>query len=262
MRLGIFQPDCAGADTSTRMQRLGDAIAGENLDIVVCPELFMSGYDVGNDILKLAEPANGAFYKAACDVAGSAGTAICYGYPERDGDTIHNSAAVVAPDGTLLANHRKRANSPGSFEAEYFTAGQSETLIDYKGFRIGVLICFEAEFPEAVRSLALQGAELVLAPTALVDIWDVVASRMIPTRAFENGIWLAYANHAGVENTCSYLGDSRIVAPDGYETALAGAVETLIVSEIDKDRVKKAQARLPYLDHWQTFAPRNWWSEE
>ena len=69
----------------------------------------------------------------------------------------------------------------------------------------------------------------------------------MPTRAFENGIWLAYANHAGQENGLEYLGGSKIVAPDGVIEADAGAGAELISTVIDPARVTAAQQRLPYL---------------
>lgn len=118
---------------------------------------------------------------------------------------------------------------------------------------ISILICYEVEFPEAVRIAAARGAEFVVVPTALVDQWGVVAERVVPARAFENGVWLAYANHAGHENGLDYLGGSKIVAPDGRIEADAGPQEELIVATIDPQRVKAAQQRLPYLRDYKKY---------
>ena len=71
---------------------------------------------------------------------------------------------------------------------------------------------------------------------------------LIPTRAFENGLWLLYANYAGEENGFSYLGGSCIVAPDGRDAARAGDHEKLITARIDLQEVKAARQRLPYLE--------------
>ena len=89
--------------------------------------------------------------------------------------------------------------------------------------------------------------------TALVAQWDVVASRIVPARAFENGVWLGYANHGGEENGLTYLGGSRIVAPNGDEIAVAGQGQDFITAEIDTDRVHAAQTRLPYLRDVKRF---------
>ena len=232
-----------------RLARLDDVIASadEPLDLVLCPELFASGYHVGDTLHQLAETPHGPIFKRIAAIARERGTAIVYGYPEAAGTQVYNSAAFVSADGEWLANHRKQLNSPGSFEEDYFTPGERSTLLTWRGLTVGLMICYEVEFPEAVRELALAGTQLVLVPTALGAQWDVVASRVVPARAFENGIWLAYANHAGQENGLEYLGGSKIVAPDGVIEADAGADAELISTVIDPARVTAAQQRLPYL---------------
>ena len=257
MRIGIFQCAGGGLTAERRLAGLRAAILGadpaDKPDLVLCPELFLSGYNVGADLAALAEPARGPGFERIAAIAADLGTAIVYGYPERGEDCIYNAAAFVSADGEWLANHRKQLNSPASFEEAYFTPGDRPTLLDYANLRIALLICYEVEFPEAVRNAALSGAQLVLVPTALVARWDVVASRVVPARAFENGVWLAYANHAGHENGFDYLGGSKIVAPDGKIEAEAGAGEALISAILDPVRVEAAQARLPYLRDYKKY---------
>jgi predicted amidohydrolase len=93
----------------------------------------------------------------------------------------------------------------------------------------------------------MAGAQIVAVPTALAAQWHNVAYQLIPTRAFENGVWLLYANHAGEEFGQRYLGASCIIAPDGKDAARAGDEETLISARIDLEAVTNAQKRLPYL---------------
>ncbi|MEM8689824.1 MAG: carbon-nitrogen hydrolase family protein [Pseudomonadota bacterium] len=255
MKLGVFQPAFGGLLPDERIERLGAVIAETSVDLVICPELFLSGYNVGKDLTRFAQPAEGPRFKLIAELARAHQTAILYGYPELEAGTLYNSAACVGPDGALIANHRKRANSPASFEEDYFTPGKAHSVFDYAGLRIAILICYEVEFPEAVRQAAQSGAHLVVVPTALVEQWDVVASRVVPARAFENGVWVAYCNHAGREGNCVYLGGSRIVAPDGQEAAVAGREEALICADVDTDRVAAAQQRLPYLRDCGRFAP-------
>ncbi len=258
MKIGVFQPAGGGLTVDERIQRLQAAISAyqneaESLDLVLCPELFVSGYNVGDDLIKLAQPAQGDFYQIVKDLAAHTNCSIVYGYPERVEQRLFNSAACVAPDGQLLANHRKQLNSPGSFEEDYFTPGDCATYFDYSGIKVAIMICYEVEFPEVVRIVAANGAHLVLVPTALVAQWEVVAEKLVPTRAFENGVWLAYANHAGHENGFDYFGGSKIVAPNGEVKAHAGEVENLIVTEIDLASVIAAQKRLPYLRDYSKF---------
>lgn len=246
MRAGIFQCAGGGLTPAQRLTRLAGHLKSEELDLVVCPELFMSGYNVGGNIPALAEAIDGRFAKAIGQLARETRTAIVYGYPERAGDKIYNSALCLGPDGQVFANYRKFLPPPG-FEATYFSQGKGLTLFQLDGVRCAILICYDAEFPEAVRAAADAGAQLVLVPTALADNWRSVAFQMMPTRAFENGVWLLYANHAGEENGIRYLGGSCIVSPDGTDKARAGKQEELIAAELDSESVKQARSRLPYL---------------
>lgn len=256
MKAGIFQCAGGGLTPAQRLDKLAEQLAQQSLDVLVCPELFMSGYAVGDALPKLAEPLgdsanegifSGAFAGAISKLARQTNTAIVYGFPERDGAALYNSAACIGADGKLVANHRKLLLPPG-FEAEYFTRGSGLTLFDLGGLRCAILICYDAEFPETVRAAAQAGAQVVIVPTALNDAWAVVAEQVMPTRAFENGVWLLYANHAGTEGGISYSGGSCIASPDGSDAARAGAEECLITAELGTEQVEVSQARLPYLE--------------
>jgi nitrilase len=146
-----------------------------------------------------------------------------------------------------LGGHHKLAIPPG-FEADHFKRGEGCSLFIYKGLQIATLICYDAEFPETARHVASMGAELILVPTALGAQWDWVSKTMVPTRAYENGVFLAYANSAGTENGMGFLGQSFIAAPNGKELARAGASPELIYAELKRGQVTKAQSRLPYLN--------------
>lgn len=248
-RLAIFQSPSELVGPQERLTWLGEAlrkIAGRNVDLVLLPELFMSGYNSGKTLEAWAEPSDGPFARQVASLASAHGLAIHYGYPERQGDVIYNAAQCIGPDGARLGGHRKLILPPG-FEANHFSPGSGCTLFTYRGLRIATLICFDIEFPETARNVAVLGAELLLVPTALGSHWGWVGRTMVPTRGFENGIFLAYANHSGTENGMSFLGESFASTPDGRELARAGAAPELLVVDLDVALVKAAQARLPYL---------------
>lgn len=245
MKAGVWQSDGAGLSASERLARLETAIAGQGLDVVLCPELFACGYHIGDDIARLAEPAEGPFMQAVQALAARTGTAVLYGYAERDGDLVFNSAQLVGPTGRM-AHHRKLVIPPGP-ETGRFAEGQGCALFEFAGMRCAILICYDAEFPEGPRAAALAGAEVLFVPTALSVEWGIVSHEVMPARGFENGLWLLYANHAGEENGLRYYGGSRIVGPVGQSVAVAGAGPELIVAELDPDAVRAARARLPYL---------------
>lgn len=246
MRVGVFQCDGDGLDPGQRISRLGDAVNVNSFDVVVCPELFISGYKAGDELVHVAEQLAGRWFTEIADVAISHKTAIICGYPELDAGKMYNSAFCLDSHGDLIANHRKLMIPPG-FEPNYFDEGNKVTLFELGGFTVAILICYDAEYPEAVRHVAQAGAQIVVVPTALSDDWGIVAEKVIPARAFENGVWVVYANHAGSSGGSTFYGGSCIVRPDGSDSVRAGPGECLIDSLVDKDSIRRAQARLPYL---------------
>lgn len=225
--------------------RLPD-VAAAGADLVALPELFAHGYNVEDRLRGLAEPQDGPTRDRMAALARAHGVAILYGYAERAGETVFNAAACIDAKGAVIGHHRKLAIPPG-FEENVFAPGQGIRLFEINGVRFAILICYDAEFAETARHAAGHGAQVIVVPTALGDAWGWVAGKMIPTRGFENGVYLAYINHAGTENGLRYLGHSLIAAPDGVELARAGAGAEMLVADIDTARVAAAQARLPYL---------------
>lgn len=138
---------------------------------------------------------------------------------------------------------------PSDYEEHYFARGGQPTSFSLKGWRIGLVVCYEVEFPEPVRYHARHGCDLVVAPTALVERWTMVARKVIPARAFENTIFVAYANHCGEENGSRYLGESVIVSPFGEELVRAGSEETLLTARLDRAQITDARAQLRFLRH-------------
>ena len=246
MRAGIFQCEGGGLTPLERLAQLENAISGQMLDLVVCPELFLSGYAVGEELRRFAETKEGPFSNKVGCLAKQQGTAIIYGYPEQQNGSLFNSAICIDSNGHTVSNHRKMLLPPG-FESEYFSNGDQLSTFNLGPFKCAMLVCYDVEYPEAVRAAAEAGAQIIIVPTALGDQWGVVAHKLIPTRAFENGVWVMYANHAGVENDTRYLGNSCIVAPDGSDAIRAGITQQLIIAEITIDAVTQAQSRLPYL---------------
>lgn len=248
-RLAVAQSPADLATTAARIDWLRAAlpeISAKKTDLLLLPELFATGYNIGGQIAARAEPSSGPTGQTIAALAKAHDIAIHYGFAEADGDDIFNAAQCFGPDGVLLGAHRKLAIPPG-FEADHFKRGTGCSLFAYRGLQIATLICYDAEFPETARHVAAMGAELILVPTALGDQWAWVAQTMIPTRAYENGVYLAYANSAGTENGMGFIGQSFIAAPDGKELARAGSAADVIYATLMPGRVAAAQNRLPYL---------------
>ena len=252
LRVAVFQSDADGSEPSQRMNKLEEALQQQETDLFICPELFSSGYNMGELLKTRAETQSDETASRVSKLTKQYNTAIVYGYPELTDDGIYNSALCIDKHGKTLINHRKLLLPPG-FEANHFHSGDGMSYFTLGGLKFCLLICYDAEFPESVRAAALAGAHAVIIPTALSENWGVVSEKVMPSRAFENGIWVIYANHSGTENGLSYYGGSCIVQPDGNDAARAGTDEEIIYTEVTTKAVDSAQERLPYLSKVQTL---------
>jgi predicted amidohydrolase len=249
VKLSVYQEkstagDVPGALELLRRRALAAAEAAASLAIF--PEMFLTGYNIGEAVFKLAEPVDGPSAGRAAAIAREAGVALLYGYPERYGAAIYNSAIFIDRDGAPLANYRK-THLYGSEEKRLFSPGESLMLAELDGLKIGILICYDVEFSEAVRALSLAGAHLIAVPTALMEPFGLVASTVVPARAYESQVYVAYANLCGKERDLTYCGLSGIVGPDGHEIARAGKNEELLVADIDPATVAAVRENNPIL---------------
>ncbi len=249
MRLALWQSEGLQVDKAANLaalSRMAKAAAMAGAQIILCPECWLCGYNLTKEALtSAAEPQGGAAMREIAEIAAANAIAIAYGYAERDGDALYNSAAVMGPRGLL--GHYRKAHLFSAFEHERYTPGDCfAPLFSYRGWRIGLLICYDVEFPEAMRGLALQGAELVLIPTALTPEYTAVPDRIVPARAVENQLFVAYCNHAGAQNGLEFLGGSCLAGPYGEKLAAAGAGEALLVADISHAMLERAGAIFPY----------------
>ena len=242
MRIAIYQCEPLPMEVAANLDRLaraaGDA-AAQGAELLLCPEMFLTGYNIGGPAVRqLAQARDGAAASAVGEIARESRLAILYGYPERDEqDAIYNAVQLVGREGGALANYRK-THLFGELDRSMFAASAAPSpVLEIGGWRVGMLICYDVEFAENVRRLALAGADLILAPTANMVPYEVVATTIVPARAYENQVYLAYANYCGSEGKIHYCGLSCLAAPDGTDAARARHSETLIVGELDRERM-------------------------
>jgi predicted amidohydrolase len=214
--IAVVQTGPALLDVPGNVERAVDLLAGTRADVAVLPELFTSGYTLaGTDEVRAVavapgDPALRSFY----DLSRRRSMGVCGGYAERSDDRFYNSAFFIG-DGTLIANYRK--THLFSHEKELFSPGDTGfSVFSYKGARFGMMICFDWFFPEAARTLALSGAEVILHPANLVLPY---CQRAMFARAVENRVYTVTANRVGTEENAgrrnAFTGGSVVVSPSG-----------------------------------------------
>ena len=250
MRVALYQCPPLPLDVVGNLQRLQQlALEAKGADLLVLPEMFLTGYNIGLDAVSvLAEVHNGESAQQVARIARSAGIAILYGYPERTEDgQIYNAVQLIDAQGERVCNYRK-THLFGDLDRSMFSPGTNEfPVVELNGWKLGFLICYDLEFPENARRLAIEGAELILVPTANMIPFDFIADVTVRSRAFENQCYVAYANYCGQEGDIHYCGQSSIAAPDGSRIAQASLDEALIVGELDRSLMDKSRSANRYL---------------
>lgn len=251
MKIVIYQCEAGSFDLSANLQRIDAAAkraSAAGASLLICPELILSGYYAGAENLRAnAQDAADKGLQAVRAVARASGIAIVFGYPERAQGRFYNSAALVDCNGVLVLNYRK-THLFGDYEKEVFTPGDGDfATVNIEGWRIGLLICYDVEFPETARMLALQGADLIAVPTALMQPYTAVANVLIPARAYENQLYVAYANYCGEEGPLRYCGYSTVAAPNGRITMQAKTTETLLFADLAHADLIQSRELNPYL---------------
>lgn len=250
MRTALFQSSGRPGSVVENLKVLDEAAgraAAAGAGLLVTSEMFLTGYAIGDDIARLAEPADGDSADAVAEIAGRHGLAVTYGYPEREGGTVYNSVQLISADGARLAGYRK-THLFGCFERDHFTPGERQVVqAELNGLTVGLLICYDVEFPENVRAHALAGTDLLVVPTAQMHPFQFVAESMIPVRAFENQMYVAYVNRVGAEGEFEFVGLSTLAGPDGVARTRAGREEQVVFADADPAFLAASREANPYL---------------
>lgn len=224
LRLNVIQEAPQPRDLQANISRVGESIAAtRGADLVVFPELFLSGYQT-TALDEIALQLDDASITELADLCRSSGTALLTGFVERAPGGFFDAYLAIDRDGAIKKSIRK-THLFGS-EREAFLSGDVLEPVTLCDTRIGVLTCFELEFPEVSRTLVLRGATLLVAGSANMHPYErdhVIASS---ARALENRVPVAYANRVGSESGHSFCGSSRIIDRDGSVLASLDCVET------------------------------------
>ncbi|TFV54290.1 hydratase [Geodermatophilus sp. DF01-2] len=260
--VGVAQLECAPLDVAENIARTTAALrsaAAGGADLVVLPELVATGYVLDRNALldraeSTAEP--GPLLSAWAKQARTLGITVVGGFAERDGDRLFNSVVVIGPDGEIAGTYRK-LHLFGR-ERDVFAPGDlGLPMFEIGGVRLGVVVCYDLRFPEAVRIHALRDVDLVAVPTCWVAGFDVSVP-VSPTASIGqvdgalvqgnlNSVFLACADQVGAAEPFTFLGRSVVVDPYGRPALgpLDAVAPDVRVVEIDTDTVRAARHRGP-----------------
>jgi N-carbamoylputrescine amidase len=239
-------------------KRLIAEAAAAGAELIVLPEMsileFFPRLPHHYEYFDLAEPIPGPTSDWFSSVAREHGVHIVYNHYEQSPEHLFfDTSVVVHREGRLVGRQRMMhiAEEPGYNEKFYYTPGwDTYRVFELGGWHFGIAICYDRHFPEVFRSFILQGAELVLVPTAVAasEPFADVFEAELRAAAVTHGVYIAVANRSGSEPPLEFLGQSMIVDP---QSGLAAAVDDrpnqVCTAEIEKAAVTKARTLFPFL---------------
>jgi predicted amidohydrolase len=258
LTLALVQFEPKLGELPANLERILDLTAEaarQGAEFVIFPELALTGYNqelLGNKLVELAlTPADEPIQQLARS-AGQHQVYLVVGFIERRAipGVVYNSIVICGPDGSVLRTYAK--SHLFSSENLHFRPGPSLEVLRTDRGVIGPMICMDIGYPEVARILALQGAELLLAPSCWIkedeDLWAL----HLRARALDNLAFVAGINRVGDEGYLHFIGQSMIVDPRGHILAELGGSEDILITTIDLDEVTHARRRAL---HWTGRRP-------
>ncbi len=253
LRIALAQaastPDQVEANLAKAEALLRQA-AAQSAQVVLFPELYLTGYNLGPEVLRLALTLSSPTVRRLQEQTRALRLTLLMGFVERDpaDGCLYDALLYLDPEGRAASYRKTHLFGP---ERACFTPGDVLAPLP-EG--IGGLICSDLEFPEAARSLCLQGSRWLAVVAALPEPWADLHPRLAPVRALENHTFVAWVNRVGQEAGQRYLGSSGVWDPLGREVARAGRGETLLLADLDFDLCRQAREHLA-IDYLQDRRP-------
>lgn len=237
------------------------AVQETSARLIVLPETITTGFAptiAAAELWDLVDTLPGSSSKPIAEVAKSLGVYVIFPTYERGKKrgVVYNSAALIDPCGEVLGVYRKTHLFPTERKSAggWSTPGNKPVVVETGLGSIGLMICYDGDFPELARCEAIMGAEIICRPSALLrsfEIWEMTNK----ARAYDNHVYVLACNAIGPDARSNYyFGHSMIVSPIAQVQALARGTEEIIAVELDPDPIKKLTygAQTPmFFDHLQ-----------
>lgn len=255
IKVALAQISCKRGDKAENIRKIESLVTKakqQGADLVIFPELSLTGYTMRDQIYELAETIPGHSMTVLEKIAKKTGTYIVFGMPELSGKTqatVYNAAVLVGPDG-FVGKYRKMYLPTHSVfeEKRYFRPGYQTGVFETELGKIGLIICYDIFFPEVSRLTRLKGAQLIVCISASPATRRTFFETLTAARAIENTAFLAYVNLVGIEDGLQFWGGSRLVGPNGKTLVQAKYdEEDMVVGEINYADIRPTETFVPIL---------------
>ena len=241
-RIRLIQPSLVDGDIEGNLGKIVKNIAASagQADLLVFPETCISGFPTPANVQHLAEPADGSSISAIRAIAREVGVSVAIGFAEVDGSQYFNTALLIDADGEILLRYRKTCLYDS--DQDVFEPGNRFPICDWHGIRVGLLICFDIEFPAPSYRLARQGADLIILVDGMMHPYGYMHRNAIPIRALDSQAYIVMANRVGHGEHYQFSGESHAADPFGKTIALGSShSEAIIDVELDLTQTERAR---------------------
>jgi predicted amidohydrolase len=255
IKLALAQISCFTEDKTqniAKMQKTATKAKRQDADLIIFPELSLTGYVVRDQIYELAETIPGPSCKIIEETARKTKSYIIFGMPElseKTQATIYNTAVLIGPEGFIGKYRKMHLPTHSVFEEKrYFRPGYQTAVFDTPLGKIGLIICYDIFFPELSRLTRLEGAQLIVCISASPSTRKTFFETLTVARAIENTAFLAFVNLVGIEDGLQFWGGSRIVGPSGKVSVQAKYdEEDFVICDVDYSDIRSTEAFVPTL---------------
>lgn len=255
MKIELIQFEGRDGDTAYNLQRTLEAIASckADTDLLVFPETQLMGFANAEQLPEVAEPLHGPSLQAVQQALRERGVAAVVGIAEVAGGVYYNTSVLLTPDGLALS-YRKTHLWPS--ERGLFQAGDRFATTSWNGLRVGLLICYDIEFPESSRALAQLGVDLIIVSNGNMDPYGPVHRTAIMARAQENQAFAVMVNRVGSgDGGLVFAGGSSVVDPFGRVLFEAGRQAGREQIELNLELLQRARRDYDYLKDRRLHVP-------
>ena len=250
MQVELAQLTLVDGDVAHNTRKVIDTI--EHVDsaggtrLIVFPETTLSGFPTRDTVADVAQPLDGPALSAVRDAARQKGVAVAVGLAERDGGRFYNTTVLVDEQGDIVLRYRK--THLWASDVGVFTPGDRFETCSWNGLTVGLLICYDIEFPETARAVGALDADLLIVTNGNMDPFGPVHRRAIAARAMENQMFAVMVNRCGSgDDNLTFAGLSTLVDPFGDTVIELGRDEAVVPASVDPTRLEASREHYNYL---------------
>lgn len=239
-------------DVENNFNILNDTFEKSKADLVIFPELFLTGYYLRDKYQKYALSLDDDLIYRLSSSAKKNKRGLIFGMPEKHPEMkglIYNTAVYINPEGKVDAYRKMHLVNFGPFEEKrYFTPGKEVRVMEINSCNFGIITCYDIFFPELTKLYALQGADMIIQISASPAATKIFFQKVMVARAIENTVFHLFSNLIGTERNLVFWGGNTVVGPRGEIQAQAKEFdEDNLVYDLDLSELKVARENRPTL---------------